>query len=97
MADNNDKADAEERDYKADKAIEEVLEEKPVDESVSPPVPPEMLFQRHDFRNIPGVSLIVPDGTAPADLIRIAGQVQIEVGLMVMRRVTNALTETLLG
>lgn len=90
MADNNDKADAEERDYKADKAIEEVLEEKPVDESVSPPVPPEMLFQRHDFKNIPGVALIVPDGTPPADLIRIAGQMQVEIGLMVMRRAMDA-------
>lgn len=52
--------------------------------------PPEPLFQRYDFNAMPGVALIVPDGTPPADLIRIAGKVGTEIGLMVMHRAVNA-------
>lgn len=79
---NNDKADAEERDHKADKAME--VEE-------TPPPAPEPLFQQYGFKNMPGVALIVPDQTPPAELIRIAATVCEEIGLMVLRKVTNAL------
>ncbi len=74
----------------APEIIEEKLaESKPVDESTPPP-PPEMLFKRLEFHNIPGVALIVPDATPLADLIRISGKVQVEIGLMVMRQAMDA-------
>lgn len=111
---NNDKADAEERDYKAEKAakdvardlerrvldvgierdqIEEALaEQKPIDETATPPPPaPEPTFTRYGFKNMPGVALIVPDQTPPAELIRIAASVVEEISLMVLRKTAAAL------
>lgn len=82
---NNDKADAEERDHKTDKAMEEVSTEE-----ASPPAP-EPLFQQYGFKNMPGVALIVPDQTPPAELIRIAATVVEEISLMVLRKTAAAL------
>lgn len=119
MADNNDKADAEERDHKTDQAIEaareegrqeereraerivleesefEGVEELPVEDSV-PPAPPQQFFQRHEFNNMPGVALIVPDGTPPAEMIRIAATVCEEISLLMLRKTNNALMAALL-
>jgi len=94
MADNNDKAEAEERDYKADQVIERAVEETLAANATQmdePKEPPQQLFQKFDFNAMPGVSLIVPDGTPPAELIRISATVCEEIGLMVMRKVTAAL------
>lgn len=119
MADINDKADAEERDYKTDQAIEvareegrqeereraerialeenefEGMEEKLVEDSTLPE-PPQQFFQRHEFNNMPGVVLIVPSGTPPAEMIRIAATVCEEISLLVLRKTNNALMAALL-
>jgi hypothetical protein len=69
---------------------EELVETKPVDES---PVPPAPMFTQHTFKNMPGVALIVPDQTPPAELIRIAATVVEEISLMVLRKTMAALLE----
>lgn len=66
-------------------------EEKPVDESTPPPPAPEPTFTRYGFKNMPGVTLIVPDQTPPAELIRIAATVVEEIALLVLRKTAAAL------
>jgi len=67
-------------------------EEKTVDESIPPPAP-EPQFTRYGFNALPGVALIVPDQTPPAELIRIAATVVEEISLMVLRKTAAALLE----
>ena len=71
---------------------EELVESKPVDESTPPPAP-EPQFTRYGFNAMPGVALIVPDQTPPAELIRIAAKVVEEISLMVLRKTMAALLE----
>lgn len=60
----------------------------------APTQPPEAVFTRYDFHKLPGVSLIVPDGTAPVELIRIASAVAEEMSLLTMRKVVGQLIES---
>jgi len=74
----------------APETAEEVLaEQKPIDEA--PPPAPQQLFTHYGFKNMPGVNLVVPDGTPPAELIRIAASVVEEISLMVLRKTAAAL------
>lgn len=75
------------------------VEEEPVDETVSPPAPPappEQTFTRYEFGTMPGVILIVPDNTPPAEMIRIGATVAEEIGLLMLRKTNNALMAALL-
>ena len=68
---------------------EELVETKPVDESTPPPPAP--LFTRYGFNALPGVALIVPDQTPPAELIRVAATVSEQISLMALRKTAAAL------
>lgn len=63
----------------------------PAIDAAPPPEPPPMIrLQKMDFNSMPNVSLLVPEHTSPAELIRITATICEEVGLMVLRRVVDS-------
>lgn len=59
----------------------------------APTQAPEPLFKRYEFKDLPGVALIVPDLTAPCDLIHIASSVAEQISHMTL----NGMVRTLLA